>query len=109
MDKAYYEEYFHLERNHWWFRARKEIINALLKKYFPVRNVRVLNIGAATGETSIWLSEFGKVTSVEYEKECCDFVKKKLNLDYIHGSITSLAFPDNSFELVCAFDVIEHV
>lgn len=109
MDKIYYEEYFELERNHWWFRARKEIINSLLKKNVTGNNNHVLNVGAATGETSTWLSNYGPVTSVEYEKDCCDFVKQKLNLDFIPASITALPFPENKFELVTAFDVIEHV
>lgn len=109
MDKIYYEEYFDLERNHWWFRARKEIINSLLKKNVAGNNNQVLNVGAATGETSTWLSSYGKVTSVEYEKECCDFVKQKLNLDFIPASVTELPFAENKFELVTAFDVIEHV
>ena len=109
MDKLYYEEYFDLERKHWWFRARKKIIASLLKKYFREDDASILNVGAATGETSNMLGSFGAVTSVEYEKECCSFVKQKLNLDFIPASITELPFGNNSFNLVCAFDVIEHV
>ncbi len=109
MDKVYYEEYFELERNHWWFRARKEIINALLIKNVDGQNNHILNVGAATGESSDWLSSYGNVTSVEFEKDCCAFVKQKLNLDFISASITGLPFDDNKFEIVTAFDVIEHV
>lgn len=109
MNKQYYEEYFDLERNHWWFRARKEIIRTMLRKYFTERGSDVLNIGAATGETSAWLGEFGTVTSVEYEKDCVAFVKQKLNLDFLPASITELPFEKDTYGLVCAFDVIEHV
>jgi len=109
MDKIYYQEYFHLERNHWWFRARKAIINTLLKKFVHGNQGNVLNVGAATGETSNYLSAFGNVTSVEYEKDCCAFVKETLGLDFINASITELPFEENKFDLVTAFDVIEHV
>jgi len=109
MDKQYYEEYYDLERNHWWFRARKKIIHSLLKKYIGRQNASVLNIGAATGETSRMLGDFGNVTSVEYDKDCCVFVKQKMDLDFIQASITELPFPGNSFDVVSAFDVVEHV
>lgn len=109
MDKIYYEEYFDLERKHWWFRARKEIIDSVLKAHVPGSSNKVLNIGAATGETTRWLSAYGPVTSVEFEKDCCAFVKQKLDLDFIPASITDLPFAENSFDLIASFDVIEHV
>ena len=55
------------------------------------------------------LVAFGKVTSIEYDKFCCEFASEKTGLEIINGSITELSFSDNSFDLVCAFDVIEHV
>ena len=110
MDSNYYIEYFPLERNHWWFRARQKILIEHLSSLRLGANTNVLNIGIATGATSEMLEQFGAVKSVEYDKECYDFVKQKLpKLDLDLGSITDLSYPDNSYDLVCAFDVIEHV
>ena len=69
----------------------------------------ILNIGSATGRTSEILQEFGEVTSVEYDKACCEFSKNILDMQVINASIIDLPFPDEKFDLVCAFDVIEHV
>ena len=55
------------------------------------------------------LEKYGHVTSLEYDEECCKFVREKCNLDVIHGSMTELPFDDNRFDLVCAFDVVEHI
>ena len=55
------------------------------------------------------LSKFGEVTSVEYETDCCRFLNEELHIPTIEASITELPFEDNTFDLVCAFDVVEHV
>lgn len=71
--------------------------------------LKILNVGVATGHTSTLLTKYGEVISVESDEECCVFVKEKLNIDVIHASVTNLPFKDGEFDLVCAFDVIEHV
>jgi ubiquinone/menaquinone biosynthesis C-methylase UbiE len=112
MDKNYYKEYFSLERNHWWFKVRAKIILLLIDKSLAKKDSNkqaVLNIGAATGKTSEILAKYGEVTSLEYDKECCEFVNENLPIKVINGSILELPFADNTFDLVCAFDVIEHV
>ena len=110
MNKDYYSEYFQFERNHWWFRIRERIIISQLQKVTVDSNdLKILNIGVATGRSTEALSPFGEVTSLEYDKDCCAFLKEELGFEVINGSITELPFNLESFDLVCAFDVIEHV
>lgn len=114
MQQDYYKEYYDLERNHWWFVAREKIISNYVKKlirdkHLPEKEIKILNVGCGPGRSSQYLSKFSKVTSIEYDKECCEFASEKTGLEIINGSITQLPFSDKSFDLVCAFDVIEHV
>lgn len=110
MQTEYYKEYYTLERTNWWFLARKKILQDQVAKLFAgAGKIRILNVGAALGASSIMLQEFGEVVSLEYNEECCDFVNQQLGLGFIQGSITALPFSDNEFDLVCAFDVVEHV
>ncbi|MEI6604268.1 MAG: class I SAM-dependent methyltransferase [Verrucomicrobiota bacterium] len=112
MDRQYYKEYYALERSHWWFLGRliiiKNLINKQILKTRP-RNLKILNIGVATGATSIMLKSFGDVTSVEYDNDCCEFLMENAGIDAICASMTNLPFDNNSFDLVCAFDVVEHI
>lgn len=111
MDKNYYIEYYDLERNNWWFKARLEILKSIINQKTKNNHkpLKILNIGVATGATSVMLEEFGSVKSVEFDTDCYNFVKERLNIDLEQGSILDLQFTDNCFDLVCAFDVIEHV
>ena len=111
MDRLYYREYYTLEREHWWFRARSNILSAQLAEMVGRLHSRptILNIGAALGASSEMLSRYGDVTSVEYDKECCDFVRQHAGQHFINASITELPFKSGCFDIVCAFDVIEHV
>ncbi|MFT5337474.1 MAG: SAM-dependent methyltransferase [Luteibaculaceae bacterium] len=110
MEKEYYKAYYHLERKHWWFLARSIILQKKIEQFLPKKDgLKILNVGAATGGTSQMLEQFGAVTSVEYDRDCFTFLKGILSSDVIHGSITELPFNDSQFDLVCGFDVLEHV
>lgn len=91
--------------------VRLEILKQELQKIIlpKEQKLKILNIGIATGKTSEMLAEFGEVTSVEYDRVCAEFVRQKLNIEVIEGSILELPFEDNYFDVVCAFDVVEHV
>ncbi|MBT8328040.1 MAG: class I SAM-dependent methyltransferase [Bacteroidia bacterium] len=112
MDPQFYREYYTLERSHWWFTARLEILEGVLKKWIlnaKPKTLNILNVGVATGATSEMLSKYGNVVSVEYDEECCKFLKEKTGIEAINASLTELPFETDTFDLVCAFDVIEHI
>lgn len=110
MDKLYYKEYYEMERKHWFFLARGKILMNHLETILREKGTcKILNVGAATGQTSKLLEQFGEVKSLEYDKDCCDFTREELGIEIIHGTVLDLPYEDNSFDLVCAFDVIEHV
>ena len=114
MQHDYYKEYYELERKHWWFVAREKILSNYIDKLIKEKNLissnlQILNVGCGPGRSSEYLSKFGKVTSIEYDKFCCEFASEKTGLKIINGSITELPFENDTFDLVCAFDVVEHV
>ncbi|MBC7867453.1 MAG: class I SAM-dependent methyltransferase [Gloeobacteraceae cyanobacterium ES-bin-316] len=108
MNKEYVQQYVQLEKGHWWFVVRQKIILQFLKKYLAGANLKILNIGAAGGASTLWLSTFGKVISVETDSFFLEHLTEQ-NIEVVNASVTQMPFNDEEFDLVCAFDVIEHV
>lgn len=109
MDKQFFKEYYHLERKHWWFKVRARIIQDQIIKLGLPKDIKILNVGVATFKSSEVLSKYGHVTSLEYDKDCCEFIRSELKQEVINGSALDLPFKQDTFDMVCAFDVVEHI
>lgn len=111
MDKKYVQQYNELENKHWWFIIRQKIILQTILKFIPAKEIgrlKILNVGAASGGSSKWLSQLGEVISLENDPLfLTHLANQKLNV--INASVIGIPIADDSFDLVCAFDVIEHV
>jgi SAM-dependent methyltransferase len=108
MNKEYVQQYVQLEKEHWWFVARKKIIARVIEKYINTHTNLVLNVGAAGGASTEWLARYGEVTSVENDPYFLQHLQAN-HKNVVEASIHSLPFTENSFDLVCVFDVLEHV
>jgi len=108
MESSFYKTYFQLEKDNWWFKARRNLIFWILKKYGNGK--KVLDYGCGSGFLVGQLQERGfDASGVDVSKEAIDFGSEKgiNNLSKIDGVLTN--YPDASFDLVLAMDVIEHI
>lgn len=107
----YVQQYGQLENNHWWFVIRQKIILNTLRKFIReghANRLKILNVGAAAGGSSKWLSELGDIISLENDPLFLEYLSSQ-DVVVINGSVTGIPLEDDRFDLVCAFDVIEHV
>ena len=97
------------EKNHWWFKGRREIAFNLLKKNLPQRNkYSILDAGCGTGLNIKKLRKFGKVTGIDFSPHALGFCKKRGIRNVILGSIEKMDFADSTFDIVTSFGVLYH-
>jgi SAM-dependent methyltransferase len=110
MLEDYYEDYYNAELTHWWFSARRVIVASLLRKFAPTSHtLDVADIGCGMGANFRMLSEFGRVFGVDSSTTALGFSRQRSEGSLVAAGLPTLPFPNERFDVVCAFDVVEHV
>lgn len=86
--------------DYWWYVARAELLRVALQQYVGSPR-RVLDVGSADGPSVRWLRGAGQHVSLDLDL-------RGLTSGGVCGSVTELPFADASFDVVSAFDVVEH-
>jgi len=108
MDPAEYERMFQVEDVHWWYQGMQEITRAMLDRYIPDGNSQnILDAGCGTGAAmSTYLKKYGVVTGIDISALALSYSRKR-NIKFLaRGSVLTLPFKSNGFDLVTCFDVL---
>src|SRR5437867_1962284 len=65
MDRAYVAVHMEEDRAHWWFRGRRAVLVALLRRRLPAGRHRLLELGCGTGNMLEALAAFGETVGME--------------------------------------------
>jgi len=100
-----------VEDRHWWFVARREILMAAATRKLGSPPTSILDLGCGTGGNLAALAqtfETATVVGLDSQPRCIELCRSR-GLRVVSGDLTALPFADAEFELVTAFDVLEHV
>src|SRR6267378_2744747 len=103
---------FAVEESHWWFIGRRRIIASFVKEICDQvtdRRARILDVGCGTGANLVLLSEFGDAQGVDVSPDALVFCRERGLENVRLGAAESLPYEDDEFDLVTAFDVVEHM
>lgn len=95
------------EDRHWWFSGRTRALQRVVERHIRRRDLMVLDIGSGAGNMYHHLSRYGDVVGVENHPAPVR-VGQERGYDIRLADAADLPFPDQSFDLVTALDVIEH-
>lgn len=100
-----------VQRDHWWFVGRRHLLDRLLGELDPRPTWRVLEIGTGTGANLPVLARLGvrQVVGCDLSAEALRYSRDTSGLPFAQADASRLPFASNSFDVIVAADVIEHV
>jgi SAM-dependent methyltransferase len=111
MERIVFQRLDQLESKHWWFCARRDIIASVIGRFAPAKKrLRLLEAGCGTGGNLQMLQRFGALDAFELDDAARDIARSKLAIDIKPGKLPDgIPFASGQFDVVTAFDVLEHV
>lgn len=111
MENKIFQKMLKLESSHWWFVARRKIIQRAINNLDLPRNIRILDAGCGNGDNLSLLSTFGDLVAFEKNEYALKTAKSKKI-----GEIYKAELPDKlpntvktNFDLIVLLDVLEHI
>ena len=111
MERIVYDQMAELDQRHWWYRARREVLAALIRRRArPPSGARLLEIGCGTGHNLAMLAEFGHVDALELDAAARAVAEQRLGRQVMAAPLPELrGVAERHYDLIGAFDVIEHI
>ncbi|HEX9722170.1 MAG TPA: class I SAM-dependent methyltransferase [Candidatus Paceibacterota bacterium] len=98
------------ETSYWWHKGRRVVIDSMLKRFLEPRSaLRILDVGCGTGMNLELLSKFGQVHGVDASPIAVHYCLQRGFSDVYEGRAEDLKFADESFDMVVAIELLEHV
>jgi SAM-dependent methyltransferase len=112
VEQAVYDQLAESEERHWWWRARREIFEAVIHEYAPAaetNGLRLVEVGCGSGGNLPMLANFGAVVGAEPEaKAISDFRRKRGHAFTVIRHRVPEPLPAR-YHVIAMFDVLEHI
>jgi SAM-dependent methyltransferase len=109
MEKDFYLQYASVEDKHWWFVARRQIIEKVICRLNLPKNAQILEAGCGTGGNLQMLSRHGQVSAMELEEIACQLANQRQVTQVKRGSLPDRIPFSLEYDLILILDVIEHL
>lgn len=112
MQQHTYSIMYEVEGTHWWFAGRRRIIAGFVEQIcreLKTERPRILDVGCGTGANLELLGQYGEAEGVDISTDALSFCRARGLERVRQGAAESLPYDDNSFDLLTALDVVEHL
>ena len=106
MDNKTFSRQIKNQKKHWWFQARKKIIDQIISSINLKKKKNILDFGAGSGVNLDMLRKHGLVDIHEQNKYARAIIKKERKIKNLYST---LKIKKNFYDLILLADVIEHV
>lgn len=113
MDPHEYRLMFEQEERHWWFQSRALIIEKLLQRhvapYLKTQRTLALDLGCGTGMFMMRHGGAFETFGADFSIDALHYCNRRGLGRIVRADACRPPFRDGAFDLVTAFDLIEHV
>ncbi len=112
MQAHHYPIIYEVEESHWWYVGRRKIIQTFVERIcanLDNQDVRILDVGCGTGANLKMLGLYGQAEGVDISEQAVEFCKRRGLSSVKLGAIEELPYDDQSFDIITALDVLEHL
>ncbi|MCD6499331.1 MAG: class I SAM-dependent methyltransferase [Deltaproteobacteria bacterium] len=106
MDPSLYEISADVQDDHWWFAARRRILDTLLSGLGDRR--RVLEVGCGTGANAPILGRYQELLGLDMDQGALRHAKNRYH-HVVQADALSMPLSDGCCDLVVALDLLEHL
>ena len=106
MDNKTFSRQIKNQKEHWWFQARKNIIDQIISSINLKKKNNILDFGAGSGVNIDMLRKYGLVDIHEQNKYARAAIKKEKKIKNLYST---LRIKKKFYDLILLADVIEHV
>ncbi|HEY3174662.1 MAG TPA: class I SAM-dependent methyltransferase [Candidatus Polarisedimenticolia bacterium] len=110
MERYTYEILYRTEESHWWFAGRRRLIlDQIARCCEGRRDLRSLDLGCGTGIFLESLARYGEPVGLDVSEDALAFCRERRLTRLVRADGSLIPFADESFDLLTANDLIEHL
>ncbi|WP_025160600.1 class I SAM-dependent methyltransferase [Sphingobium sp. Ndbn-10] len=111
MDRSAYASMSSQEQDHWWFVARRAIIDHLVRAHVPLPSgARILEAGCGTGGNLALLAQYGALDAMEYDEDARALATARGLCRVEAGALPdAIGFGETRYDMIALLDVLEHI
>ncbi len=111
LGKAEYELMYSSEDSFWWYKGMREITRVLFSRLGIMEDEsrEIFDLGCGTGYNLKFLMSHGETFGMEPSGQALRFLALRKPGNVVRADARALPFSDESFDLVCSFDVLEYI
>lgn len=109
MEPQYYRQMAEVQERHWWYEAHRKILASVIGRLGLPARADILEVGCGPGANLNMLKAFGVVTGVEPDDFAVIHARNISGCRVEKGVLPDGLMVKGPFDLICAFDVIEHI
>ncbi len=111
MENEIFDEMYKVETQHWWFVARRKLIEAVIQKLELGKDSLIMDAGCGNGDNLAFLSKYGAVVAMERDANAFAKAQTRGIGEVLKGDLPNNIHVDvrKDNDLIVLLDVLEHI